>query len=115
MVCRNCFYTNFTLSTSLTDKGNCTQCHQKYKKLLVIPKSSMTVNYYKSEMIAIPPWPKSKPNKLSFESCGKLTDKSQKHRRCLSMARNSEVWYAHTVEELVIWTVEREWGKYKTL
>ena len=113
MVCRNCFYKNFTLTTSLTDKGNCTQCHQEYKKLLVIPKSSMTVNYYKSEMIAIPPWPKNKRSKPSFESCGKPADKSKEHRRCLIMSRNSAVWYAHTVEELVIWTVERECGRYK--
>ena len=28
------------------------------------------------------------------------------------MSHNSAVWYAHTVEELVIWTVEREYGKY---
>ena len=72
----------------------------------------MTVNYYKSEMIAIPPWPKSKPNELPFESCGKPTDKSREHERCLLMSRNSAVWYAHTVEELVIWTVEREYGKH---
>ena len=111
MVCRNCFYKNFTLSTSLTDKGNCTQCHQEYKKLLVIPKSSMTVNYYKSGMIAIPPWPRNKRSKSSFESCGKPTDISKDHRRCLIMSRNSAVWYAHTVEELVIWTVERECSK----
>ena len=29
------------------------------------------------------------------------------------MSRNSAVWYTHTVEELVIWTVEREYGKYE--
>ena len=109
MVCRNCFYKNFTLSTSLTDKGNCTQCHQDYKRLLVIPKSSMTVNHYKSEMIAIPPWAKSKPNKLPFESCTKPSP----HKHCFIFACNSSVWFAHTVEELVIWTVEREYGKYK--
>ena len=63
-------------------------------------------------MIAIPPWPKSKPNELPFESCAKPTDKSKDHKRCLIMSRNSAVWYAHTVEELVIWTVEREYGKH---
>ena len=114
-VCRNCFYKSFKMSNTLNDKGVCTQCYQMYKELLVIPKSPMTINYYKSEMIAIPPWPKGKPNKLPFESCAKPTDKSKDHKRCLIMSRNSEVWYAHTVEELVIWTVEREYGKHKRI
>ena len=70
----------------------------------------MTSNHYKSTMIAIPPWPTSKPNDLPFESCAKPKDKSNDHKRCLIMSRNSAVWYAHTVEELVIWTVEREHG-----
>jgi len=110
-VCRNCFYNNFKLSRGCDARGKCTRCQWEFKKLLVIPKSPMTVNYYKSKMIAIPPWPKRKPNKLPFESCAKPTDKSHDHKRCLIMSRNSEVWYAHTVEELVIWTVERECGK----
>ena len=108
MVCRNCFYKNFKLCKSCTDKGKCTECHQLYKELLVIPKSPMTVNHYEFEMIAIPPWPEGKPNKLPFESCTKLTEN---HKQCLVMSRNSAVWFAHTVEELVIWTVEREYGK----
>ena len=111
-VCRNCFYNDLKLSRGYNAKGQCTTCQWEFKKLLVIPKSPLTVNYYKSEMIAIPPWPKSKPNELPFESCAKPTDKSKEHRRCLIMSRNSAVWYAHTVEELVIWTVEREYGKY---
>ena len=115
VVCRNCFYKSFKLCKSLSDKGKCTQCHQEYKKLLVIPKSSMTVNHYKSEMIAIPPWPKSKPNKLPFESCTKPNKVSRNHKDCLIMSRNSAVWFAHTVEELVIWTVEREYGKHMQL
>ena len=110
-VCRNCFYNDLKLSRGFNAKGQCTRCQWEFKKLLVIPKSPMTVNFYKSEMIAIPPWPKSKPNELPFESCAKPTDKSQEHKRCLVMSRNSAVWYAHTVEELVIWTVEREYGK----
>ena len=80
IVCRNCFYSNFKLSRSVTVKGNCSVCYHKYNELLVIPKSSMTVNHYKSEMIAIPPWPRSKPNKSPFQSCAKPTDRSQDHR-----------------------------------
>ena len=102
-MCRNCFCNELKLSRGYDAKGKCMQCQWKFKKLLVIPKSPMTVNFCKSEMIAIPPWPKSKPNELPFESCPKPTDKSKEHRQCL--------WYAHTVEELVIWTVEREYGK----
>ena len=58
---------------------------------------------------------KRKSSKLPFESCGKPTDKSKDHKRCLIMSCNSSVWYAHTVEELVIWTVEREYGKHKCI
>ena len=95
-VCRNCFYNDLELSRGFSAKGQCTRCQWEFKKLLVIPKSPMTVNYYKSEMIAIPPWPKSKPNELPFELCAKPTDKSKDHKRCLIMSRNSTVWYAHT-------------------
>ncbi|XP_065891397.1 uncharacterized protein [Dysidea avara] len=108
-VCRNCYYNNNKLSRGYDAKGQCTSCKWEFKKLLVIPKSPMTINYYESEMIAIPPWPKSKPNDLPFEACAKPKDKSNDHKRCLIMSRNSAVWYAHTVEELVIWTVEREY------
>ena len=110
-VCRNCYYNSNKLSRGFDAKGLCTQCHWEFKKLLVIPKSQMTHNFYKSDMIAIPPWPRSKPNDLPFESCAKPKDKSNDHKRCLIMSRNSPVWYAHTVEELVIWTIERERGK----
>ena len=110
-VCRNCYYNDLKLSRGFNAKGQCTRCQWEFKNLLVMPKSPLTVNYYKSDMIAIPPWPKSKPNDLPFESCAKPTDKSQEHKRCLVMSRNSAVWYAHTVEELVIWTVEREYGE----
>ena len=30
--------------------------------------------------------------------------------RCFKVYIDSEFWYAHSVEELVIWTVEREHG-----
>ena len=111
-VCRNCFCNDLKLSRGYDANGKCTECQWEFKMLLVIPKSPMTENYYKFKTIAIPPWPKSKPNELPFESCAKPTDKSNNHRRCLIMSRNSAVWYAHTVEELVIWTVEREYGKF---
>ena len=111
-VCRNCYYNDMILSRGYNAKGECTTCHWEFKNLLVIPKSPMTVNYYTSDMIAIPAWPKSKPNDLPFESCAKSTDKSLNHKRCLIMSRNSAVWYAHTVEELVIWTVEREYSEH---
>ena len=29
------------------------------------------------------------------------------------MSHNLAMWYVHTVEEMVIWTVEREYGKHK--
>ena len=75
-----CFCNNLELWRGYDASGKCTQSQWEFKKLLVIPKSPMTVNYYKSEMIAIPPWPKSKPNELPFESCAKPTDKSQEHK-----------------------------------
>ena len=109
IVCRNCYYGDFKLLSDPNTMGQCKKCHRESINLLVMPKSPMTVNFYESNMIAIPPWPKSKPNNLPFESCAKPKDKSNDHKRCLIMSRNSPVWYAHTVEELVIWTVEREY------
>ena len=79
-VCRNCFYNDLKLSRGFNAKGLCTTCQWEYRKLLVIPKSPLTVNYYESEMIAIPLWPRSKPNELPFESCGKPSDTSHNHR-----------------------------------
>ena len=112
IVCRNCYYSELKLLGDIDTKGRCKRCQREFKNLLVIPKSPMTINYYKSEMIAIPPWPKSRPNDLPFESCAKPKDKSNDHKRCLIMSHNSEVWFAHTVEELVIWTIEREYGEH---
>ena len=31
-------------------------------------------------------------------------------RRCFKVYIDNEFWYAHSVEELVIWTVEKEKG-----
>jgi hypothetical protein len=36
------------------------------------------------------------------------------HNRCYKFLYK-EMWFAHTVEELVIWTVERDTGMYSVL
>lgn len=33
------------------------------------------------------------------------------HRACFEKTRENNPWFPHAVEEMVIWTVERETGK----
>lgn len=108
-VCRNCYYSGNKLSRYFDARGCCTLCDYETNKLVIIPKSRMTINYYECEIIAIPPWPMRKLIDQRFQPC--VEDNLKDHMTSLIISHNSTVWYAHTIEELVIWTIERDNGK----
>ena len=68
----------------------------------------MCKNFRDLKVLAIPPPPKMlmtpgtqhKP----FQYCRNVD-----HMLCYDRAKES--WYAHSIEEIVIWTVERYWGE----
>ncbi len=47
-----------------------------------------------------------KSSKNLFEMC-KKTD----HSVCYAMSRDTNPWFPHTIEELVVWIVERDTGE----
>ena len=61
-----------------------------------------------SEWIAMFPVPEHmKSISTPFTMCNKMDG----HRSCFEMARTQGPWFPHTVEEMVIWTVERDRGR----
>jgi len=72
----------------------------------VIPKCQLCANTF--DWVPVPPLPKhmkQKP-KNPFVVC-----KKQDHSACYTMSKGTDPWFPHSVEEMVIWTVERETGK----
>ena len=45
-----------------------------------------------------------------FQMC-----KKSEHKLCFDKSALGDTWFAHSIEELVIWTVERHYGKIALL
>ena len=105
-VCRTCFFRHNCQEAMHTGKP-CRQC-KNTAAIRVIPASRMCKNFRDLKVLAIPPPPKMlmspgnhhKP----FQYC-----RNEDHMLCYDRAKES--WYAHSIEEIVIWTVERYWGE----
>ena len=111
VVCRKCFYENGKRSMFVKHpRGggdvcqNCKIMVPPLVPLIVIPASERCVsNLPCSGWVALPPRP---TDRSTYEYCGK----GGTHSRCFSyLYRN--LWFTHTVEELVVWTIERDTGK----
>ena len=50
------------------------------------------------------PWPFVRRHK-PFQMC-----KKNEHKLCNDKSASGDTWFAHSIEELVIWTVERHYG-----
>uniref|UniRef100_A0A1X7UD81 C2H2-type domain-containing protein n=2 Tax=Amphimedon queenslandica TaxID=400682 RepID=A0A1X7UD81_AMPQE len=116
-VCRTCFFDSLSgrgynsgLDLVLTLKAEGGKVHtcergHMWRGLRVIPSSRLCSSY--GEFIAIPPVPKHmQTSKSPFKVCS-MAD----HRGCFEKTRENNPWFPHAVEEMVIWTVERETGK----
>ena len=106
-VCQPCYYERSLLSPFVHDPDSQTQvckaCQMPGKAVIVIPNSDLCLKI--ADWIPIPPRPTHR-DPQPYEYCGK-TD----HDRCYRFLYG-EMWFAHTVEELVIWTIERDTGTY---
>ena len=45
-----------------------------------------------------------------FQMC-----KKSEHKLCFDKSASGDTWFAHSIEELVVWTVERHFGLYYTI
>ena len=105
LICRICYFESHCkeLSSKKTTRNTCEKGHA-WKPVRVVPSCSLCIS--PSTFISILPLPKHMKHCNSpFQVC-KKTD----HQTCFFMSKNTNPWFPHTVEELVIWTVEREKG-----
>ena len=105
-VCKTCFI-RYNRQEILVGGKPCRSCKNS-TTVRVIPASKLCRNFRNLKFVAIPPPPKvlmahfnrHKP----FLFC-----RNSDHTLCYDRAK--ELWYAHSVEEMVVWTVERYWGE----
>ena len=106
--CKWCFYHHAKVSTPIVVAGGgniCSSCRSSWESVIVIKSNDQCWNFGDFNLLPIAPWPRSKPHATPFEYCQK-----EDHHRCFKVYSVDEFWYAHSVEELVIWTVERDYG-----
>ena len=105
VVCRQCFFSSGCRQLTTTKKSNtCTDGHQ-WRPLIIMPGCQLCSNFNHSTHIPVLPIPKHMKSVTSpFCICNKKGD----HQQCYLMSKSTNPWFPHTVEELVIWTVERE-------
>ena len=73
-----------------------------------MPSSRLCENFGDFDEIPIPGMPSWA--KRHLEKPLSICQKDD-HYLCYERSANSDIWFAHTIEELVIWTIEREYGK----
>lgn len=108
-VCKFCYYRK-KLANTLSRHGNgyfCSNCNSLTKTVWLIPSSQFCENFGNFKELPIPSAPKWSYEKRDkpFTMCTRRV-----HHGCFEMSANSEVWFAHTIEELAVWTIEREYG-----
>ena len=112
IVCKFCFY-HHKLQIFYAGK-TCKHCKRQCEKLVLIPASRLCQNFGNFSVVPIPSPPRlfmeysgaSISNK-PFQYCQK-----EDHFKCYEKSAVNEVWYAHSIEELVIWTFERHYSKF---
>lgn len=107
-VCRICFFeSNCSKLVSKIETKQAIMCengHTPWKQIKVVPRCMLCIT--PADHAPIPPLPKHMKNSnIPFAVC-----KKAEHQTCYAMSRGTNPWFPHTVEELVIWTVEREKG-----
>ena len=121
--CRWCFLTHLpsTLKQlqklSVTSTSICKKCLRNNKTITVMPASNLCETSPYGKFVAIPPTPIRKTNIPAFYYCPKSKETS-KHKRCLLLTRKEDAWFPHSIEEMVIWTIEYKQlnqGKHSTV
>ena len=105
LVCRVCFLqSNCVLLIGKKGRG-CMKNHTPWRPVRAIRRSPLCVSG--TEFIPVMPLPRHMMNlHTPFVVC-----KKKSHTVCYAMSKGTNPWFPHTVEELVIWSVEREHGE----
>ena len=115
--CRWCFLTCLPStpeqlqSLSVTGTSICRKCLCNNGTITVMPASDLCETSPYGKFVAIPPTPINKTNIPVFYYCPKFKEIS-KHERCLLLTRKEDAWFPHSIEEMVIWTIEYKQGNY---
>ena len=96
LICRNCYYSKKGIVTAKPN-WKCFQC--KDSNSVPFIRASPLCNSYASK-VAILPTPKDDPD-LPFSMCAEA-----EHYSCFELMAKHDLYYAHSVEELVIWNME---------
>ena len=110
-VCKFCFYRRRKNNyVSLQDgRYYCPNCGDNCTTVHIMPASRMCENFGNLLEIPIPQVPqwftKGANRNKPFGVCEK-----KDHSACYDMSATSDIWFAHSIEELVVWTIEREYG-----
>ena len=119
--CRWCFLTHLPstqqqlLSMSIFG-GVCRKCLRQRtgdEIMTVIPASNLCEPSAYGKFVGIPPTPTHTDKIKAFKYCNKY-EKTALHTKCLHLTKRSNTWYPHSVEEIVIWTVEYKQGRHRT-
>ena len=100
LICRMCYFVSNCkeFSSKMPSRNVCERGHP-WKHIRVIPRCALCIGS-SSPFVAIPPLPKHMKHCNSpFQVC-----KKGDHQTCYSMSKNTNPWFPHTVEELVVWT-----------
>ena len=115
--CYWCFLTHLPstrqqlLSMSVAS-GVCRKCLRQRTRdelIIVIPASNLCEPSAYGKYVGIPPTPKHTDRITSFKYCNKY-ERTADHTTCLRLTRRGNAWYPHSVEEIVIWTIEYKQG-----
>ena len=109
-VCKYCYYRRGEVSEVIKGKDGtvCDDCNQHREWVWLMPASRFCANFDNAREVPIPPMPRKtdKP----FGMCSRRT-----HHSCFEMSATSDIWFAHSIEELAIWTIEKEYGKLEPI
>ena len=114
--CRWCFLTHLpsTLKQlqfiSVTSRSVCKKCLRDNGSITVMPASDLCETSPYGKFVAILPTPKHTDNIRAFQYCKKYMSVSE-HKKCLLLSRRGNAWFPHSIEEMVIWTIEYKQGE----
>ena len=116
LACTWCFLTHLPStrkqlqSMTVAATGICKKCLRNNGTITVIPASDLCEASCYGNFVAIPPTPHHTNNIRAFQCCKKY-EKISDHKKCLLLTRRGNAWFPHSVEEIVIWTIEYKKGK----
>ena len=93
--------------------GICRKCLRNNGVITVIPASDLCETSCYGNFVAIPPTPNHRDNLNVFKCCSKYQQAAE-HKKCLLLTRRGNAWFPHSIEEMVIWTIEYKTGIQRT-